>query len=152
MRSYTVALNWEPKQRVAIDAGYDYHDLSARGDILYTTVINSVTTRVSGKSFYYARINSLYTNTRFALTNRLDLLMVYYYIMDRGAPTVPLGPNDFASAYPLKRHNPEARLAYRFTNNLTGNLSYRHYSYNERDFAVQDYRSNILTTGLRFTF
>jgi hypothetical protein len=28
----------------------------------------------------------------------------------------------------------------------------RHYSYNERDFAIQDYRANILTTGLRFTF
>jgi len=107
---------------------------------------------VSGKSFYYARINSLYANTRFALTNRLDLLMVYYYIMDRGAPSVSLGPNDVVSSYPLRRHNPEARLAYRFNNNLTANLSYRHYSYNERDFSVQDYRSNILTTGLRFTF
>ncbi|MEP7341389.1 MAG: hypothetical protein ABI977_26905 [Acidobacteriota bacterium] len=152
MRSYTLALNWEPKPRFSIDAGYDYHDLSARGDILYTTVINNVTTRVSGKSFYYARINSLYANTRFALTNRLDLLMVYYYIMDRGAPTVSLGPNDVVSSYPLRRHNPEARLAYRFSNNLTGNLSYRHYSYNERDFVVQDYQANILTTGLRFTF
>jgi len=152
MRSYTIAANWEPKQRVWIDAGYDYHDLSARGDILYTTVINNVTSRVSGKSFYYARINSLYTNARFGLTNRLDLLMVYYYIMDRGAPSVSLGPNDVVSSYPLHRHNPEARLAYRFSNHVTGNLSYRHYSYNERDFSFQDYQSNILTTGLRFTF
>jgi len=52
----------------------------------------------------------------------------------------------------LRRHNPEVRLAYRFSNNVTGNISYRHYSYNERDFAVQDYRANILTTSLRFTF
>jgi len=152
MRSYTIAANWEPKPRLWIDAGYDYHDLNARGDILYTTVINNVTTRVSGKSFYYARINSLYANTRFALTNRLDLLMVYYYIMDRGAPSISVGPNDFVSSYPLRRHNPEARLAYHFNNYVTGNLSYRHYSYNERDFSFQDYQSNILTTGLRFTF
>jgi hypothetical protein len=72
--------------------------------------------------------------------------------MDRGAPSVSIGPNDFVSAFPLKRHNPEVRLAYRFSNNVTGNLSYRHYSYNERDFAFQDYRTNILTTSLRFTF
>jgi opacity protein-like surface antigen len=39
-----------------------------------------------------------------------------------------------------------------FLSNVTGNLSYRHYSYNERDFAIQDYRANILTTSLRFTF
>ena len=151
-RSYTIAANWEPKSRVYIDAGYDYHDLNARGDILYTTVINNVTTRVSGQSIYYARINSLYVNTRFGLTNRLDLLMYYYYIMDRGAPSVSLGPNDVVSSLPIRRHNPEARLAFRFTNNITGNLSYRHYSYNEREFATQDYRANLLTTSLRFTF
>jgi hypothetical protein len=152
MRSYSIAANWEPKSRVWIDVGYDYHDLYATADILYTTLVNNVSTRASGRSLYYARINSLYANTRFALTNRLDLLMVYYYVMDRGAPSVTLGTNDFASSYPLRRHNPEARLAYRFNNNITGNLSYRHYSYNERDFSVQDYRANILTTSLRFTF
>ncbi|HQR31761.1 MAG TPA: hypothetical protein PLK30_03420 [Blastocatellia bacterium] len=152
MRSYSVAVSYEPKQRVMIDMGYDYHDLNARGGIVYRIPINGVTTQVTGNSYYYARINSFYANTRFGLTNRLDLLMAYYYIMDRGAPSISLGVNDFANSYPLKRHNPEARLAYRFTNNVTGNLSYRHYSYNERDFSVQDYRSNILTTSLRFTF
>lgn len=151
-RSYTVAVNLEPVSRVWIDAGYDYHDLNARGDILYTTLINNVQTRVSGKSIYYARINSLYWNSRFALTKQLDLIMFYYYIMDRGAPSVSLGPNDVVNALPLRRHNPEFRLAYRFNNHVTGNLSYRHYSYNEREFAVQDYRSNILTSSLRFTF
>lgn len=152
MRSYSIALDWAPKSRVSIDIGYDYHDLSSRAGIRYRIPINGVNTDVVGNSYYYARINSLYANTRFALTNRLDLLMVYYYIMDRGAPSVSLGTNDFVSTLPLKRHNPEARLAFRFNNNVTGNLSYRHYSYNERDFSVQDFRSNILTTGLRFTF
>jgi hypothetical protein len=151
-RSYTVAVNWEPNSRLWIDAGYDYHDLFATGDILYTTVINNATRRVSGKSLYYARINTFYANTRVGLTNRLDLLMLYYYISDRGAPPVSVGANDFVSTYPLRRHNPEARLAYRFNNNVTGNLSYRHYSYNERNFSFQDYQSNILTTSLRFTF
>jgi len=151
-RSYTVAVNWEPKSRLWIDAGYDYHDLDARGDIVFNQTVNNVSTRIFAKSIYFSRINSVYVNTRFGLTNRLDLLTYYYYIMDRGAPAVSLGPNDIVNAYPLRRHNPEARLAYRFTNNVTGNLSYRHYSYNERDFFVQDYRSNILTTSLRFTF
>ncbi|MBL8187784.1 MAG: hypothetical protein JNK38_07240 [Acidobacteria bacterium] len=147
-RSYTIAFNWEPKQRVMVDAGYDYNDLFATGNIQYT--LNSQ--RFFGKSLYYARINSLYVNTRFGLTTRLDLLMAYYYMMDRGAPSVSLGATDLLNAYPLKRHNPEFRLAYRFNNNVTGNLSYRHFSYNEKEFAVQDYRSNILTTSLRFTF
>ncbi len=147
-RSYTVAVNWEPKSRVNIDAGYDYHDLFATANIRY--FISGRENR--GNSLYYARLNSVFANTRFGLTNRLDLLMVYYYVMDRGAPSVSIGANDFVSAYPLRRHNPEVRLAYRFSNYVTGNLSYRHFSYNEKEFAVQDYRANILTSSLRFTF
>jgi hypothetical protein len=148
-RSYTAAVNWEPTSRVYLDVGYDYHNLFATANIRYF-VAGSQERR--GDSLYYARLNSIFANARFGLSKRLDLLMVYYYIMDRGAPTVALGPNDLVSSFPLRRHNPEVRLAYRFSNSITGNLSYRHYSYNERDFAVQDYRANILTTSLRFTF
>jgi len=148
-RSYTLAVNWEPKSRLYVDAGYDYHDLFSTANIRFFLAGNQ---ERRGDSLYYARLHSVFANTRFGLTNRLDLLMVYYYIVDRGAPPVSIGPNDFVSAFPLRRHNPEVRLAYRFSNNLTANLSYRHYSYNERDFAIQDYRANILTTSLRFTF
>lgn len=150
MRSYSAAVSWQPHARADIDLGYDYHDLYATALIDYTT--GTPSQRVNGRSLYYARLNSLFANTRFGLTNRLDLLLAYYYIMDRGNPSVSLGPNDQVNSYPLRRHNPEARLAYRFSNNVTGNISYRHYSYNERDFFAQDYRANILTTSLRFTF
>jgi hypothetical protein len=148
-RSYTASVNWEPKSRLYVDAGYDYHNLFSTANIRFFLAGN---VERRGDSLYYARLNSVFVNTRFGLTNRLDLLMVYYYIMDRGAPPVSVGPNDFVSAFPLRRHNPEVRLAYRFSNNVTGNVAYRHYSYNERDFAIQDYRANILTTSLRFTF
>jgi hypothetical protein len=147
-RSYSAAVNWRPRERADVDFGYDYHDLFAAALIDYTLG----TQRVNGRSLYYSRVNSLFANTRFGLTRRLDLLLAYYYIIDRGGPAVSLGPNDQINSYPLRRHNPEARLAYRFSNRLTGNLSYRHYSYNERDFVAQDYRANILTTSLRFTF
>jgi hypothetical protein len=148
-RSYSAAVNWEPKSRLYVDAGYDYHDLFSTANIRYFLAGN---VERRGDSLYYARLHSVFVNTRLGITNRLDLLMVYYYFIDLGAPPVSIGPNDFVSAFPLKRHNPEVRLAYRFSNNVTGNLSYRHYSYNERDFAIQDYRANILTTSLRFTF
>ncbi|MDX2032484.1 MAG: hypothetical protein SF339_17545 [Blastocatellia bacterium] len=149
MRSYTVAMNWEPKSRLMLDVGYDYHDLFSTANISYFVTGSQLRT---GRSLYYARMNSVFANTRFGVTDRLDLFLVYYYIMDRGAPTISVGATDLVNAYPLRRHNPEARVAYRFSNNVTGNVSYRHYSYNEREFSVQDYRSNILTTSLRFTF
>lgn len=147
-RSYTASVSWNPNARASIDIGYDYHHLFATANIRY--FVASVERR--GESQYFARLNTYWTNFRFGITSRLDLLGVYYYVMDRGAPSVTLGPNDFVSSYPLHRHNPEVRLAYRFNNFVTGNLSYRHYSYNEIDFSNQDYRANILTTSVRFTF
>jgi hypothetical protein len=146
-RSYTVSVNWAPKSRLWMDVGYDYHDIFSTANIRY---VSGVERRAKG--LYYGRMNSVYVNSRLGLTEHLDLLLTYYYIMDRGAPSVTLGPDDLLSALPLRRHNPEVRLAYRFNNNITGNVSYRHYSFNERDFSVQDYRSNILTTSVRFTF
>src|ERR1044072_2165630 len=105
--------------------------------------------------------------------------MVYRYIRDLGAPTgisyfPPPALNDFIASLPLTRHNPEARLAYRFNNHVTANVSYRHYSYNEKfninffksytsssttngvgtvlGTNIPDYRANIVTTSMRFTF
>lgn len=104
----------------------------------------------------------MFLDTRVGITKRLDLLMVYRYLKDIGAPNTArtsAGPYDFINAFPLYRHNPEMRLAYRFNNHVTGNLSYRHFSYNEKNFRSdlvgfrsQDYAANIMTTSLRFTF
>jgi hypothetical protein len=149
-RSVSVSAFWQPNARVWVTGGYDYDYLFSTADIAF--FISNVLNR--GRSQYYARQNFAFADARFGLTRRLDLLLVYRYLQDRGAPALvgTPGPNDFVTALPLRRHNPEARLAYRFNNHVTGNVSYRHYSYNERNFFVQDYRANILTTSVRFTF
>jgi hypothetical protein len=152
-RAIAVSANWEPNSRVYLSGGYDYNYYFSTADIFY---FSNFSPR-RGRSMYYARQDSIFIDSRFALTKRLDLLFVYRYTGDRGEPgdlsfKTVLGPNDFISALPIKRHNPEVRLAYRFSNHFTGNISYRHYSYNEREAFIQDYRANILTTTMRFTF
>lgn len=151
-RSFSASAFWQPNGRVWLTGGYDFDHLDSTADIVFFTA-NQLNT---GRSIYFARQNSIFTDARFALTNRLDFLMVYRFIQDLGAPSNPLGgnpgPNDFVTALPLRRHNPEGRLAYRFNNHVTGNLSYRHYSYTELDQRFDDYRANILTTSVLFTF
>lgn len=143
---------WQPNSRVWLSGGYDYNYFFSTADIAY--FINNVLKK--GRSVYYSRQNFVFFDTRLAITKRLDLLLAYRFTNDLGAPSRPLsgtiGPDDFVAAFPLSRHNPEVRVAYRFSNHITGNVSYRHYSYNERDRFVQDYRANIVTTSLRFTF
>ncbi|HEX4946534.1 MAG TPA: hypothetical protein VFZ34_07730 [Blastocatellia bacterium] len=151
-RTYTVSVDWNPHARVWVNAGYDHHNLFTTANLRYFLGTGASRVEVLGKLLAYGRMNSVFTNVRFGLTNRLDFLMVYYYIKDLGAPSVTTGTSDTILALPLRRHNPEARLAYRFNNHLTGNVSYRHFSYNERDFSALDYRSHISTISLRFIF
>lgn len=148
VRTYTASVDWTPNSRAWLNVGFDHHNLFTTANILYT--FNNVLT--SGRLLAYGRMNSVYTNARFGLTNRLDLLLAYYYIKDLGAPSGIPGAADTVLALPLKRHNPEARLSYRLNPHFTGNLSYRHFSYNERDLSVMDYRSNITTLSARITF
>ncbi len=150
-RQFSFSADWQPKEKFWISGGYNYDSLFNTADILF--FLNSV--QNNGRSVYYSRQHVVFLDSRFALTNRLDLFLVYRYLKDSGAPSsvdVPPGPNNFITSFPLFRHNPEARIAYRFNDRVTGNLSYRHYSYNEELQSIQDYRANIFTTSLRFTF
>lgn len=179
-RSYTGAINWEPNQRVWLNAGYDYHDLNTAAGIRYTLGSGTTAVAYSSRLLAYSRVDSVFFNGRLGLTNRLDLLMLYNYIKDRGAPSgitlpvssVPLAAGDNIQALPLRRHNPEGRIAYRFSNNFTGNLSYRHFSYHEMNLSRQltaaatptnlvyapidpgylNYRAGIVTVSAKITF
>ena len=158
-RAFAVSGFWEPSTRFWLTGGYNYDDLFATANIAFSTGAAALT---RGTSQFYSRQHFMFLDTRVGITKRLDLLMVYRYLTDIGAPNTArtsAGPYDFIASFPLYRHNPEARLAYRFNNHVTGNLSYRHFSYNEKNFRSdlvgfrsQDYAANIMTTSLRFTF
>jgi hypothetical protein len=174
-RGFATTVMWEPRARLWVNGGYNYDYVNSTANIAY--FIGS--TLNTGRSRYYSRQHLVFLDSRVGVTNHLDLFMVYRYIRDLGAPTgvsyfPPPSLNDFVSALPLTRHNPEARLAYRFNNHLTANVSYRHYSYNEKfninffksytssstvngvgtvlNSNIPDYHANIVTTSMRFTF
>jgi hypothetical protein len=173
-RSFATTLMWEPEARFWINGGYNYDSVNSVANIAFSTgsVLNIGTSR------YYSRQHLVFLDSRVGVTNRLDLFLVYRYIRDLGAPDfIPFfipAPNNFISELPMKRHNPEARLAFRINNHATANVSYRHYSYNEvfninffRSYTssstttgagtvlgtnIPDYRANIVTASMRFTF
>jgi hypothetical protein len=149
-RSASFSALWEPMEKLFFNAGYNYDYIHSEANIYYFIA----STARTGKSLFYSKQDFFFFDTRVPVTKYADVLMVYRYVHDRGAPTVvPLtGANDFVTAFPLRRHNPEARLALHFNRHATFNFSYRHFSYNERNFFRQDYRSNILTSSLRLTF
>ncbi len=149
-RSISFSTLWEPKDKLFVNLGYNYDRMFSTANIYYFIASQART----GKSLFYAKQDFFFLDTRLPITKYVDLLLVYRYVHDHGAPgNAPVsGPNDIVTAFPLERHNPEARLAIHFNSHATLNFSYRHFSYNERNFFVQDYRSNIVTTGLRLTF
>jgi hypothetical protein len=174
-RDFAASVMWEPKSRFWINGGYNYDSVFSTANIAF--FISSALK--TGVSQYYSRQHFLFFDSRVGVTNRLDLFLVYRYIKDLGAPNaaapvlVPTptadGSFNFITSLPLKRHNPEARLAFRFNNQVTANVSYRHYSYNEKFNIgyfqsytststgvvinnIPDYRANIVTASMRFSF
>ena len=149
-RSASISAFFEPNSKLWLTGGYNYDDVFSTANI-YFFIAGTVRT---GKSLFYSKQHFYFLDSRIGITKYVDLLLAYRYLKDRGAPSsAPVtGPNDFATAFPLKRHNPEARLAIHLGNRTTLNVNYRHYSYNEKLFSNQDYRSNIVTTSARFTF
>ncbi|MBK9315462.1 MAG: hypothetical protein IPM55_14655 [Acidobacteria bacterium] len=151
-RSYSISANWEPSSRLWVTGGYNYDDLFSQANIFF--FLNRVET--SGRSVFYSRQNFFFADSRFGVTKFLDLFLVYRYVQDGGAPSSAAGSftgaNDFVASYPLRRHNPEARIAVHLSNHVTANVSYRHFSYNEKALDFQDYRANIVTSSVRFTF
>src|SRR5262245_19605151 len=150
-RAFSVSATWEPKERLWLAGGYNYDYLLSTADIIFYTSFR----QNQGRSIYYARQNAVFVDSRFGVTRRLDLFLIYRYLQDRGAPAsigFPTSATDFVSSLPLHRHNPEARISFRFNHHTTGSIAYRHYSYNETILNPEDYRANILTTSLRFVF
>jgi hypothetical protein len=150
-RALSVSATWEPKERLWLAGGYNYDYLFNTADIIFYTNFR----QNQGRSIYYARQHALFVDSRFGLTRRLDIFLIYRYLQDRGAPAsigFPTGATDFVNSLPLHRHNPEARISFRFNHRTTGSISYRHYSYNEIMLNPEDYRANILTTSLRLVF
>jgi hypothetical protein len=169
-RGFSATMMWEPKARFWVTGGYNYDSVFSTANIAF--FVSSVLR--TGTSRYYSKQNFFFVDSRVGLTSHVDLFFVYRYLKDLGAPNsappvlVPTD-NNFITSLPLNRHNPEARLAFRFNNHVTANVSYRHYSYNEK-FNLgyfqsytssstgvvltnnPDYRANIVTTSMRFTF
>jgi hypothetical protein len=99
-RQFSFSADWQPKDRFWISGGYNYDYLFNTADILF--FLNSVQNR--GRSLYYARQHVVFLDSRFALTKRLDLFLVYRYLKDVGAPSsvdVQPGPNNFITTFPL---------------------------------------------------
>lgn len=149
-RAISFSALWEPKDKLFVSVGYNYDHMFSTANIYF----NSGGAARAGRSLFYAKQDFYFLDSRLPITKYLDLLLVYRYVHDHGAPSglTSTGPYDFVTSFPLQRHNPEARLAIHFNSHATVNVSYRNFSYNERNFTVQDYRSNILTSSLRLTF
>src|SRR5581483_10871498 len=82
-RAFSLSVFWEPNQRVWVNGGYDHDRVSSSANIAF--FINNALNQ--GRSLYYARQNFVFVDSRFAITKRLDVLMVYRYVQDRGAPS-----------------------------------------------------------------
>lgn len=130
-RSGGFSASWFPTERVALDLDYTRGHITAR--------INTVGAEMTSPLFYREDSHVLHAGADLTLYKDIRVGFGYRRV-------------DSDGSYPIKFQRPYARLSVPLHRVVSLNLDYQHYGYNEDHRSVQDYRANLLTTSLRFSF
>ncbi len=145
---WSISIFYAPAERFALNLGYNRLDIDSEANIIFF-----IANRLNrGRSLYFSNTDLVFADLSVGVTRRLELAAGYRLVRDAGIDRADAGPNDFFTSFPLAFHRPSARLTIRLSGNLKWNVSYDHYSYNEKRLAVQDYHANLLYTSLQLGF
>lgn len=145
---FSASGSWLPSERFVLNVGYNRMDINTEAGILFflSGALNQ------GRSFYASNTNFVFGDALIGITKRLDLFIGYRLLKDVGTDRLPVSPSDFVNAFPLSFHQPSAHVSFKINRRLRWNVGYDHYSYNEKQFSIQDYRAHIVYTSLGVGF
>jgi|GEM_PF-772347 len=133
-RGVSASVTWVPSERFNLDLNYSLTDVDA--------TINIVGQSTGGRvrTFFIANDNFIQTNLNVSLTSRLGAALGYSLVSTSGT-------------FPINYHQPRLHLSYRFWRGVSWNIGWQYYRYDEKvTTRVQDYRANLLSTSMKFSF
>jgi hypothetical protein len=131
-RSFSLSASAAPSQRFSFDVDYSRSDLSAAFAIL-------IPDRAPLPQSFREDSNIIHSNFDVALVKESRLSLGYNLVNSNGS-------------FPINFHRPFAALLVPVREKVSLKIAYEYYGYNERGRSVQDYRANLVTTSLKFSF
>jgi hypothetical protein len=134
-RTGSFSVTWFQSERLTVDVDYTRGHLTAR--------ISTIDLRAGGAP----RPPMLYKEDSNVLHSGVDLKPYKEIRLGFGYRLV-----NSSGSYPISFHRPYAHVSVPLHRTVALKIDYQHYGYNEQGRSVQDYRANLLTTGLRISF
>jgi hypothetical protein len=151
-RNYTADASYTPSARFALDVGYQKLHLDTITGIAYFVSFEQID---GERSFYVSNVHAAHAGARVVLGKRFDLYGGFAITKDTAntrSGFTAFQPLLDAQAFPLTFLSPQARLSFRFRENIRWNVGYQYYDYSERVLALQDYRAHTGFASVLWSF
>jgi len=132
-RGLTFTTLWTPGERIALSLSY------TRTDITSTILFLHPRLRTIETSRYVADDNFVDGDLTIAPLRNLRLALGYSLVNAQGT-------------LPLNFHRPRGMIAYTFPKRFTWSIGWHWYGYNQKGFALEDYRAHTVTSSLKIAF
>ncbi|MCS6817331.1 MAG: hypothetical protein N0A16_00545 [Blastocatellia bacterium] len=132
-RGLTLTTLWTPNERFALSLTY------TRADITSAILVLHPRLRTIESSQYVANDNFVDGDLMVSPLRNLRLALGYSIVNAQGT-------------LPLNFHQPRGMIAYTFPKRFTWSVGWRWYGYNQKGFALEDYRAHTLTGSLKIAF
>jgi hypothetical protein len=136
-RSAGFSASWFASERIAVDMDYTRGHISAK--IRTIDVRSRPPGAMRPLIVYLEDSNIFHAGMDLNVYKEFRLAFGYRVVSSSGS-------------YPITFHRPYAHVAIPLHRVVSLNLDYQNYGYNEPGRSVQDYRANLLTTSLKFSF
>ncbi len=132
-RGLTLMTLWTPDERFALSLSYTRTDITSAILVLHPRL------RTIESSQYVAKDNFVDGDLIISPLRNLRLALGYSVVNAQGT-------------FPLNFHQPRGMIAYTFPKRFTWSIGWRWYGYNQKGFALEDYRAHTLTGSLKIAF
>jgi hypothetical protein len=151
-RNFTVDATYTPNTRFAFDVGYQKLHIDTITGIAYFVSFEQVN---GDRSFFLSNVHAAHVGARLALSKRFDFYSGLALTRDTASTRAEFSgfsPLVQAQVFPLNFVSPQARLSFKFRENVRWNLGYQHYHYVERLQSLQDYRAHTGFASVLWSF
>jgi hypothetical protein len=163
-RSYAFSASMEPTENLEFELGYDYNDVFSQTNICFVGSVQPpgstqcpTAARLSEQiSLYENRAHFGYGNLVWRLASRVST-KIGYAVVSTSGNTLILSPNALPGTLQYNYHKPYAGLTVNLATGLTWGTSWGYYGYNEKSpatlgIAARDFRGNLVTASVRYSF
>jgi hypothetical protein len=163
-RNYGFGLTMIPKERYALEFGYNYNDVFSTTNVCFTvgntpppgSTLCGTAPFILAPSIYTSKIHFGYASFMFKPMKRVTTSLGYSLVSTSGNTLIINPTQQTLGPLAFNWHRPNATVSVALVKGLSWNTSWGYYGYNEKslpgEVGARDFRGNNATVSLKYEF